>query len=311
MTTLTIFTAPKPFVDPHISMIQRNAIRSWQALGDDVEIFLIGDEEGIGSAASDLGVRHIPDVECSASGVPLISSIFSSAREQSSGDLLAYVNADIIVLRDFLDTAERVAGQCERFLLVGRRWDLDIRNDLNFSTDWQDSIRQKIEQEGHLHLPSGSDYFIFPSECFQDVPDFVVGRAGWDNWMLFNTRWMGWPLINATGEINIVHQRHDYSHLPGGRPHYRHPDSYENIRKAGGQWAIFTLADTNYHIKDGKVVKGPLNIRKFFREIEILPVRLRSRWLGKTFYSLFHPLKTYRDARRWLHDRLKSRQTKG
>ena len=30
---LTLFTAPKPFTNPHIALIQRNAIRSWMALG--------------------------------------------------------------------------------------------------------------------------------------------------------------------------------------------------------------------------------------------------------------------------------------
>ncbi len=31
---LTLFTAPKPFTNPHIALIQRNAFRSWQALGE-------------------------------------------------------------------------------------------------------------------------------------------------------------------------------------------------------------------------------------------------------------------------------------
>ena len=35
MSFLTIFTAPKPFTDPHINLIQRNALRSWLALGPD------------------------------------------------------------------------------------------------------------------------------------------------------------------------------------------------------------------------------------------------------------------------------------
>jgi len=41
MSRLAIFTAPKPFTNPHIRIIQRNAIRSWQALGDEVEVWLV------------------------------------------------------------------------------------------------------------------------------------------------------------------------------------------------------------------------------------------------------------------------------
>ena len=51
MKKLTIFTAPKPFVDPHIDLIQHNAIRSWLQMGNDVEVFLMGDDLGIADAA--------------------------------------------------------------------------------------------------------------------------------------------------------------------------------------------------------------------------------------------------------------------
>ena len=47
MSTITIFSTPKSFSDPHINMIQRNAIRSWKQLGDVVEVLLIGDEPGL------------------------------------------------------------------------------------------------------------------------------------------------------------------------------------------------------------------------------------------------------------------------
>jgi hypothetical protein len=50
MTFLTIFTSPKPFTkNPHINLIQRNAIQSWLHLGPEVEVFMMGDEAGMGS----------------------------------------------------------------------------------------------------------------------------------------------------------------------------------------------------------------------------------------------------------------------
>ncbi len=53
MTILTIFTAPKPFTNPHINLIQRNAIQTWMQL-EDIDVILIRDEPGIPEAASDL-----------------------------------------------------------------------------------------------------------------------------------------------------------------------------------------------------------------------------------------------------------------
>ena len=41
MPLITLFSAPKPFADPHIAIIQRNALRSWTLLPD-VEVILLG-----------------------------------------------------------------------------------------------------------------------------------------------------------------------------------------------------------------------------------------------------------------------------
>jgi hypothetical protein len=53
--------------------------------------------------------------------------------------------------------------------------------------------------------------------------------------MIYKARKEGWAVIDCTPSVMIVHQNHDYSHLPGGKPHYEHPDTNENIRLAGGQ----------------------------------------------------------------------------
>ena len=105
MPLITLFSAPKPFTDPHIAMIQRNAIQSWKALGEDVEVLLLGEEKGLEQAAQELGVRWIPELERNSDGTPLISSMFEQAVKNGQGKLMAIVNADIILLPDFVETA--------------------------------------------------------------------------------------------------------------------------------------------------------------------------------------------------------------
>jgi len=57
MSLITLFSAPKPFTDPHVALIQRNAIRSWLAIRPACEVVLIDDEEGTTrEAVADLGV---------------------------------------------------------------------------------------------------------------------------------------------------------------------------------------------------------------------------------------------------------------
>jgi len=270
MTLLTIFTAPKPFTDPHIATIQRNAIRSWQQLGPDVQVMAVGDEEGLAETASELGVMHLPRVDCTPGGTPLISSIFRLARENSESPLLAYINADIIVMADFLAAARRMMELVDHFLLIGRRWDLDVRAELDFTSGWGERLRQQVQQSGRLHPPMGSDYFMFPRGCFTDIPDFAVGRAGWDNWMIYHARQQGWLTVEGTPSVTIIHQQHDYSHLPGQVSYSTHPESDENRRLAGGRLNTrYTLADANYQLKNNRIRPSKWILPRLLRHLEL------------------------------------------
>ncbi len=270
MTLLTIFTAPKPFTDPHVTAIQRNAIRSWQQLGPDVNVIVIGDEEGLAETASELGVVHLPQVECTPGGTPLISSIFRVARENSESPLLAYLNADIIVMEDFLTAARRMMELADQFLLIGRRWDLDVRAELDFTSGWEEWLGQQVQQSGRLHPPMGSDYFMFPRGCFTEIPDFAVGRAGWDNWMIYHARQQGWLTVEGTPSITIIHQQHDYSHLPGQVSYSTHPESDENRRLAGGRLNTrYTLADANYQLKNHRILPAKWTLPRLLRNLEL------------------------------------------
>ena len=206
---LTLFTAPKPFTNPHIALIQRNALRSWQTLGKSVEVVLIGSDEGIAEAAAEFSFRHLPNVPVNALGTPLISGIFDLARQANQSPLLAYVNADIILFPNFLEVAQEVSAKLPKFLLVGQRWDLEITEPLSFEGDWVEPLRKRVWRDGNLHVRAGSDYFIFPRACFKDIPDFTVGRAGWDNWMIFKARQENWPVVDCTSDLDIIHQNHD------------------------------------------------------------------------------------------------------
>ncbi|MDO9087419.1 MAG: hypothetical protein Q7U53_14515 [Anaerolineaceae bacterium] len=295
---LTIFTAPKPFSDPHISTIQYNAIRSWKELEPEVSIVLIGNEAGVESVAKELGVHFFSDVKRNLHGTPLISSIFEIGRSLNSSPLLAYVNADIILFSDFLNVSKQTLNQINKFLLVGQRWDMDILNKIHLSPEWDKNLKQDCKEAGRLHPRGGSDYFIYPRTCFTWLPDFAVGRAGWDNWMFYQARKNKWACVDASKSIQIIHQNHDYSHLPGGQSHYRLPETNENVRLAGGRRTIFTLMDVNYEFNQGKVQKTPLNWRKFWREVEIFPlISLKSKWMAILFFSIFHPKKAYLEFR--------------
>jgi hypothetical protein len=280
MSQMVIFSAPKPFTDPHIALIQRNAIQSWLKLPA-VEVLLVGEEAGIAETATELSARHVAAVPCSQNGLPLISGMFDTARQVSDAPLLAYVNADIILLPDFAQAAYRVAEQVEDFLLVGQRWNLDVTEQIDFSPGYEDRLRAWVQEAGSLFTLKASDYFVFPRHLFTAVPDLMVGRSGWDNWMMYHGTSQPWPAVDATADVLCIHQNHDYAHLPEGQPHYNLEESLVNVRLAGGWRYMYELIDVNQRLVDGRLRPQKYRLARWLHKIELAlepPDRQGRRW---------------------------------
>ena len=44
----------------------------------------------------------------------------------------------------------------------------------------------------------------------------MIGRPGWDNWLVWHARDSGARVVDATAVVQAVHQNHDYSYHPDG-----------------------------------------------------------------------------------------------
>jgi hypothetical protein len=215
---ITFFTTPKPFRS-HIGIIQRNAIESWKRVHPDAEVLLFGDEEGAAETARELGIRHIPEVKRNPHGTKYLSSIFDGAQDLARHNFLCYINCDIILLSDFRAAAERVLSQSGNFLMAGRRWDTDVTAPVDFSApDWKATLRRMALQASHQRPPQWIDYFAFSRGLYyKNTPPFVIGRPGWDNWLVWHARHSGARVVDASAVVQAVHQNHDYSYHPDGQ----------------------------------------------------------------------------------------------
>ena len=305
---LTIFSAPKPFSDPHIARIQRNAIASWLHLGEEVEILLIGDEPGLAEAGAEFGVKVLRDVERNEEGTPLISSVFKLASSESRQPFLCYANADILLFEDLIDAVQYISSRFNDFLILGQRWDLDLERELAFGEGWQRRLMEEVQSRGQRHPPMGSDYFIFPKGLLQDIPAFALGRAGWDNWMIYAGRRADVPVVDASKAITVVHQNHDYHHLPNSQPHYHLPESLRNIELGGGRETIFNLSDATWRLGNKSLLRNHpirIGIRRW----------VETEWISRfgpgrstrTILRLLHPIQTLHQSTLWR--RMKCRET--
>ncbi|MDD4736017.1 MAG: hypothetical protein PHP44_07925 [Kiritimatiellae bacterium] len=216
---VTIFALPKPFVDPHITMIQRNALQSWITSCPKAEIVLIGNEDGVKETAQAFGVIHCPEVRVDSYGTPLMDSLFQQALENSSGDVLCYINADIILMDSFDPILDQLSF--EKFLLVGERMDMNIHGPVDFSNpDWRKILKQQVAQHGKRHTCDGIDYFLFPRNgVFDKVLPFAIGRGFSDHWLIYEARRRNAAIIDLSEYMMAVHQNHGRQHTSGKEIH--------------------------------------------------------------------------------------------
>ena len=97
-------------------------------------------------------------------------------------------------------------------LLVGRRWDLDIVEPLDFSQPgWGEVLSAMALTRGKQRTPEWIDYFAFPRGLCEEMPPFAVGRPGSDNWMICKFRRSGVSVLDVSPSVVAIHQNHTYA----------------------------------------------------------------------------------------------------
>jgi hypothetical protein len=263
---ISLATIPKPF-EGHIGVIQRNALASWRAVLPEADIVVFGDEPGARDAAAAVGARFVPDVERNEYGTPLLGSTFRRLAETSGRELLGYVNADIVLLPDFTQALAQL--RVRPFLLVCRRWNLDVEAPLDLSSGWAGGLAARARADGRLYRRDAIDLFVFPrASPLVELPPFAVGRPGWDNYFIYRARKLGIPVVDATAAMTLVHQNHGYGHVPASTgDRWEGPEARRNRALMGGSERFFDIGDATHVLGPGGLARAR-GVRRMLRTLE-------------------------------------------
>jgi hypothetical protein len=275
---ITFFSTPKPFAG-HIEVIQRNAILSWKRAYPEADIILIGDDLGTAKVCRELGLVHVKKVNRNQFGTKYLASVYDSAQEMARHGLLCYVNCDIVLMDDFRTAVGVVARARDKFLMAGRRWDVDLRDALDFKRPlWGDDLRHLAVTTSRQRPAQWIDYFVFSKGLFyRKIPEFLIGRPGWDNWLLWFARDSGVPIVDASESVCAIHQNHDYSYHPDGEKGvWEGEEAQDNYRLLNKNRKFCTLEDATYKLRSNQLRRNP---KRWFVKPQ--------RWLRSRSYSLW------------------------
>lgn len=223
---ITFFSIPKPFKGKD-AISQRKAILSWKKSSPGGEILLFGNEEGMEDAAKELNALQIREIRENGNGTPYLNFVFEEAKKIAKNNVLVYSNADIIFEPGIIQAIEKIKN-LPLYLIIGQRLDLNERG------------------EKRLHGYSGMDYFIFPKNFPVKLPDFFIGRPGWDNWLVYKTHSLKIPIIDATEMIKAIHPDHESSHNAIQKNIFKKEEALHNKKLTRDYLDVMTIREADY-----------------------------------------------------------------
>jgi hypothetical protein len=117
--------------------------------------------------------------------------------------------------------------------------------------------REDDRAHGRRRGAAALDWFVFPADLYADVPPFAIGRACFDNWLVWRARQDG-IVVDASADVVAAHQRHDYGHVAGGKSEaYYGAEAARNLELAGGKSHLYTLHDASHVLRSGKLYRNP------------------------------------------------------
>ena len=259
---ITIFGTPKNF-EGIFKVIQINAIRSWRSVSKEVEIIIFGKSEGAQKIANEVSAIYYPNIKCSKNGVPLLSDLFHKANKIASFDILLFINSDILLPKRIIYSIMNVKDKFSNFLLVGHRWDLKVEKLINFNEAATVSLFWEMSEiKSKKASPAAIDYFGFRKNSLKNIPDFVVGRPGYDNWLIWYARRNFMPVVDISEEVKVIHQSHHYNfHNLKNNPKIFdrnkipiEEDGKKNMKLHGNR--VLNLLDADFSTLNGRIKKN-------------------------------------------------------
>ena len=190
--------------------IYKNTIRNWQRLKPWIQpiLYYLPGEKSLVDFAKAHGWDVLEVPKLSKAKVPILRHMFIKAREKYTTPYYCYTNGDILFDNGLIKTLQvlkPVTEKMKQVLIVGRRTNFKLSP--GQVIDSFEDIRASAKK-GQLFGTNAQDYFISTTHGYpwETIPDFVVGRVGYDNWLVVTAIVKKMVVIDTTKTIIALHQ---------------------------------------------------------------------------------------------------------
>lgn len=207
---LTLFTSFR--YSHRRKLVHRRTVKNWSSLRPNVRPVLYAEDQPRGEESSNdeieildfarqLGWTVLTCNGTSSTKVPVLRWLFTDATTRFRSEFYGFANADILFDGGLIETLKTLIGRFRKFLMIGTRVDCHVATDCSFDDR---RTREPV-------LKNAQDYFVTTRTGFdwESVPDFVIGRAGYDNWLVTRAMVGGIPVVDTSATVTALHQMVD------------------------------------------------------------------------------------------------------
>ncbi|XP_045185533.2 uncharacterized protein LOC123543528 [Mercenaria mercenaria] len=234
---VTLFTtfADHFHTDSEKIIVHNNTLTNWASFMPSVNLILFSNDTYWTRVARSLGWDVIKPInENNGTKPPILKDMFRLAMARYKTNWYGYVNADILFTSDILLNLEMFTRKyntsASRILLTGRRTNVDNLTSLDPLSE--KNIKEHAKKFGQLYKEDAEDFFLTTSSFpWQNILPVVVGRPGYDNWLVGEARCrLNTTVIDVTQSLLAFHQ----TTKKGGNSegHYHHDSDFNfNVLK--------------------------------------------------------------------------------
>ncbi len=193
--------------------LHKDTLMNWASLAPSVlpVLFVMpNDSKYWTRRARELGWM-VENVTRADAGVPILKDMFNVTATKYPSPFIGFANADNLFGKSLVDTLAGLSLTHPDLvhnrisLIVGRRRMIKDTEIKDTSGEYVDSIALRLR----LYPSYAQDYFILGNGGkfhWNRVPDFIVGRLGYDNWLVVMAQRWNVTLIDGTKTIHNLHQ---------------------------------------------------------------------------------------------------------
>ena len=207
---LTIFTTWDARMESEY--VYNNTVKVLASLLPEIQLVIFLPEEKIASYNVPEGWHVLPISLKNCGGPPVLKNMFFDVYDLFDSTFYGYVNADILFNRGLVDTLytlrkSQVYKSTKQVLISGKRVDLMMERyklrHISSANEVDGLVRKGAIAHGYAE-----DFFITTRQFpWQHIPDLVIGRPKYDNFLLYMARLHNVPVVDVSMTVVALHQR--------------------------------------------------------------------------------------------------------